>query len=290
MEAYKVVLIIFLILLIIWILGKMFFITNIVYDIMCDASEKVNEDSLGSTASYLYTNKNVITDFPDNNTSNFMLSVWFYIDNWNKSIAKEKNILFMSKKADAETVFSNSDQRALTIKECKSNPSSGGEYKNLNICLDDYNNNLLIDIETIPESSSDATDNSFCYTRYLIKNISVQKWNCLTICVDTKLLDVYLDGKLRNSFILPGIYNSHIYTTGKNVKKMYLGYIHDSNSIGFEGLITRVRYEPHSINPQEAYNIYKEGINSSLAKSLYDKYSMKVSFLEYNKEKGSFTI
>ena len=54
--------------------------------------------------------------------------------------------------------------------------------------------------------------------------------------------------------------------------------------------VVRVRFEPNAINPQEAYNIYKEGINSSLAKSLYDKYSMKVSFLEYNKERGSFTI
>ena len=32
--------------------------------------------------------------------------------------------------------------------------------------------NLLIDIETMPQSSSDATDASYCYTRYLIKNIS----------------------------------------------------------------------------------------------------------------------
>ena len=41
----------------------------------------------------------------------------------------------------------------------------------------------------------DTTDSSYCYTRYLIKNISVQKWNCLIISVDTKILDVYLDVK-----------------------------------------------------------------------------------------------
>jgi hypothetical protein len=58
----------------------------------------------------------------------------------------------------------------------------------------------------------------------------------------------------------------------------------------FEGFITRIRYEGNSINPQDAYNIYKEGINSSLANSMFNKYRLKVSFLEYNKEKGSFTI
>ena len=59
---------------------------------------------------------------------------------------------------------------------------------------------------------------------------------------------------------------------------------------GFEGFITRIRYENDSINPQEAYNIYKEGIDKSLAKSLFNKYRLKVSFLEYNKEKGSISI
>lgn len=287
MEAYKVVLIIFLILLIIWILGKMFFTTNIVYDIMCNASTQASSDSLAETGSLFNANANVINDFKDNGTTNFMLSVWFYIDDWENSISKEKNILFMANNVGAETVFSSTDQIGISQKVCKS--SSISSYKNLSIALDDYNNNLLIDIETMPQSSSDATDASYCYTRYVIKNISVQKWNCLTISIDTKILDVYLDGKLRNSFILPNIYSSNNNTITSSKKKMYLGYI-GNKSIGFEGYITRVRFEPNSINPQEAYNIYKEGINSSLANTLYDKYSMKVSFLEYNKEKGSFTI
>ena len=286
MDAYKVVLIIFLILLIIWILGKLFFTTNIVYDIMCDANViaanlEMNNQSLFSK------NKNIVTDFNDNSTTNFMLSVWFYIDDWENRISKEKNVLFMSHTPIAKPAFDNINEfMGISKKDCKNGAVTGDTYKNLNIALDDYNNNLLIDIETQPANARDATDNSYCYTRYLVKNISVQKWNCLTISVDTKILDVYLDGKLRNSFILPNIYNSSDLT---NQNKMYLGHINET-SPGFQGVITRIRYEPNSINPQEAYNIYKEGINSSLAKSLYDKYSMKVSFLEYNKEKGSFTI
>ena len=286
MDAYKVVLIIFLILLIIWILGKLFFTTNIVYDIMCDASVLAANLEMDNQ-SLFSKNKNIVTDFNDNSTTNFMLSVWFYIDDWENKISKEKNVLFMSNTPIANPAFDNpSDFMGISKKNCKNGADTGVTYKNLNIALDDYNNNLLIDIETQPADAGDATDSSYCYTRYLVKNISVQKWNCLTISVDTKILDVYLDGKLRNSFILPNIYNSSDLT---NQNKMYLGHINEI-SPGFQGVITRIRYEPNSINPQEAYNIYKEGINSSLAKSLYDKYSMKVSFLEYNKEKGSFTI
>ena len=284
MDAYKVVLIIFLVLLIIWILGKMFFTTNIIYDIMCDANVEASSDSLNDVNTILNTNKNVINNFQDNNTTNFMLSVWFYVDNWNNKISSEKNILFISDKPTANTIFTSTSDIGLSQEECKSS-TAGVTYKNLNICLDEYNNNLLIDIET--NSKEDVTDSSSCFTRYKIKNISIQKWNCLILCVDTKILDVYLDGKLRNSFILPNIYKPH--TVSEDSKKIYLGHI-GRNSKGFEGLITRVRYEPNSINPQQAYNIYKEGINSSLANSLYDKYRMKVSFLEYNKERGSFTI
>ena len=36
-----------------------------------------------------------------------------------------------------------------------------------------------------------------------------------------------------------------------------------------------MRYESNSINPQEAYNIYREGINSSLARSIYSKYKLR---------------
>ena len=97
-------------------------------------------------------------------------------------------------------------------------------------------------------------------------------------------MDVYLDGKLRNSFILHQPYQNI-----KENKNIYLGK-HSSHSPGFKGFITRVRYEPNSINPKEAYNIYKDGIDSSLAKTMFNKYRLKVSFLEYNNERGSFTI
>ena len=120
--------------------------------------------------------------------------------------------------------------------------------------------------------------------------------NNITLSVDTRTLDVYLDGKLRNSFIMHGLYKNYYSTTVK--KNIYIGNMSqgtnatNNNGVnsGFEGFITRIRYENDSINPQEAYNIYKEGIDKSLAKSLFNKYRLKISFLEYNKEKSSFEL
>ncbi len=275
MSIANIIFLILLILLLIWVLNRLFFRTNIIYDKILKAGDENSSE-----------NNNTIdnADFLENSTSNFMLSVWFFVDSWGKEISNEKNILFMAtdKTKSIPDELSNT-QIGISNKYCVS--SSSNNYKNLNICLDKYENNLFIDIETYDDGTS-TTDSSACYTRYKIENIPIQKWNCLTLSVDTKTLDVYLDGKLRNSFILHGIYKNKYEDNSK--KNIYLG--NNGDSYGFEGFITRVRYEPNSINPQEAYNIYRDGINASLANSIFNKYRLKVSFLEYNKERGSFQI
>ena len=67
-------------------------------------------------------------------------------------------------------------------------------------------------------------------------------------------------------------------------------YLGNTNNNGFKGFITRFRYIPHSIDPEYSYNIYRYGINKSQLNSLYNKYSLKVSFLEYDKPVGEFSI
>jgi len=292
MNIFSIIIIVILILVLIWGLNNFFFKTNIVYDEMIQA----NSQDLTDSERIIANDK-----LNENNTSNFMISVWFYIDNWGKNISNEKNILFMGINQNACNIDGLSILSGISNKveitsnsECVTGSKSGTEtsisseatkYKNLSISLDKYENNLFLDIQTYTNNSgkSTGTSSDVVITRYKISNIPVQKWNCLTLSIDTKTFDVYLDGKLINSFILHGIYKND-----DDEKNIYLGNINKNPS--FEGFLTRVRYEPYSINPEQAYNIYKEGIDESLLKSLFNKYSLKVSFLEYNTEKGSFTI
>ena len=274
MDVANIIIITILILILAWVISYYFLTTNIIFDQILEANERTSSDTPDKTNSI--ENK----DFNENSTANFMLSVWFYIDNWGNELSQEKNILFLGNNNNVRTHSDLKSNTSLSKQVCSVADNDLINYKNLSVSLDDYQNILNIDIETLPNKSNDL---SGCFTRYAIKNIPIQKWNCLIISVDTKTMDIYLDGKLRNSFILHGPYKS-------NAKKnIYLG-AQSTENVGFEGFITRVRYEPNSINPKEAYNIYKEGINASLAKSLFNKYSLKVSFLEYNKERGTFTI
>lgn len=276
MNILAIFVIIVLVLVIIWALNNLIFKTNIIYDIMCDAKQQATANS-----------SNVIKneDLNENNTSNFMLSVWFYIDNWGNEIGNEKNILYLATNIDAQTVSElQGNLSGLSTKVKKENMNTE-IYKNLNICLDKFENNLFVDVETYPDSST-ISDTESTFTRYKISNIPVQKWNCLTLCIDTRTMDVYLDGKLVNSFILHGLYKNVYESLSK--KNMYLGNIGNNN--GFEGFITRIRYDPYALNPEEVYKIYKEGIDQSLARSLFNKYKLKVSFLEYNKSIGELSI
>ena len=294
MAIVNIIIIIVLVIVLIWGLNNLFFKTNIIFDIMCDAKEPAARfDSTNSASNLFSSNKNVIfsKEIPETSSSNFMLSVWFYIDNWGDNIANEKNILFMASRENAQTVSQLTQALSGVSNKVTITPTTT-LYKNINIALDKYENNLFIDIETyLDKQQGTSAANQINYTRYKIPNIAVQKWNNLTLSVDTRTLDVYLDGKLRNSFILHGLYKN--YDTSQVKKNIYIGNMQlpgSTSNSSFEGYITRIRYEGNSINPQDAYKIYKAGINSKLATTLFNKYRLKVSFLEYNKEKGSITI
>ena len=296
MAIVNIIIIIVLVIVLIWGLNNLFFKTNIIFDIMCDAKEPAARfDSTNSASNLFSSNKNVIfsKEIPETSSSNFMLSVWFYIDNWGDNISNEKNILYMATRENATTVPGLQNSLSGSgISNKVTIETSGNIFKNINIALDKYENNLFIDIESYLDKQHLATQaNQTNYTRYKIPNIAVQKWNNLTLSVDTRTLDVYLDGKLRNSFILHGLYKN--YDISQLKKNIYIGNMQltgSTSNSSFEGYITRIRYEGNSINPQDAYKIYKAGINSKLATTLFNKYRLKVSFLEYNKEKGSITI
>jgi len=280
MSVINIIILVILALVLFWGLKNLIFKTNIIYDKMCVASKAVTS----TDATLSTTNIIVADDIPETTSSNFTLSVWFYIDNWGNNIGNEKNILYLATAATSTTVPALKETLSGISKKAQITPiPTVGLRKNINIALDEYENNLFIDIECF------GISNETIFTRYKIPNIPVQKWNNLTISVDVRTLDVYLDGKLRNSFILHGLYQNYYRNSPAVKKNMYLGNISTTNP-GFEGFITRIRYEGDSCNPQDAYNIYKEGIDASLANSIFNKYSLKVSFLEYNKEKGSFKI
>ena len=125
----------------------------------------------------------------DNFTSNFMISVWFYIDNRGSSIGAEKNILFFGSSPQDTTpaTFKTTSMPGISNVQCITrDETTSVDNKKFSISLDKFDNNLFIDVKTFKNEDCDQES----YTRYKVENIPIQKWNCLTISVDTLLMDV----------------------------------------------------------------------------------------------------
>lgn len=192
-------------------------------------------------------------DLPDSaNSSNYTYSIWFYVDDWNYKYGKEKVILGRKN--------SNSEPCPL-------------------ITLDKYQNKINIAIQTYPDSDTSISP-VVAPINCVVNNVPIQSWTHLLVSVNTRSVDVYLDGKLVKTCILPGV-----------VKIEPNAVINITPGGGFGGYTSNIKYFGSSMNPQQAWDLYVEGNGQdSYMGELFNRYKVKVALIEDNKEYKSFTI
>lgn len=142
------------------------------------------------------------------------------------------------------------------------------------ISLGARENDINLDIALYSDKLSDHTQYSS-----VVKNFPLQKWVNLIISIYNKTLDIYIDGKLVKTDLLTGVAKP---CTSSDVLITPNG--------GFQGWTTKFEYWPHSLNPQEAYNVYRDGFSRNIFGNIFSKYKVKVAFMENNKEDASFTF
>jgi len=186
---------------------------------------------------------------PNSNPSNFSISLWFYVTNWSCG-------------TNAKSVF-------------KIKGGSDGATDNFVIKLGACQNDL--DVMTKVNSASDSIIDSVCH----VSNIPIQRWVCLIVSIYGRTLDIYLDGKLVRTCVLPSV--SVALSNQSQLTNLELGG-------GFDGFLTSVRYKAQPVNPQEAWNIYTDGYGGSMLQDVLNKYKLKLSFLVDDIEKQAITI
>ena len=82
-----------------------------------------------------------------------------------------------------------------------------------------------------------------------IQNLPLQKWICLAIVVNGRVVDVYVDGKLSRSCVLPGV---PIVEDGNNF--VTLGMLG-----GWAGALSTTRFYGYAVTPDVVYDLYEEG-------------------------------
>jgi hypothetical protein len=190
------------------------------------------------------------------NTSNFTYSIWFYIDDWNYRYGEPK------------VIFGRMTTGTGQKEPCPS------------VVLGPIQNNIVVSLAVYPgldEQPEDGTN--YIVHNCPVANVPIQRWCNLLISVYGRTLDLYLDGKLVRTCVLPGVAkidsNAPVYITPNG---------------GFAGWTSRFQYWPDSSDPQKAWNIYKAGYGGSLLGSIFGKYTIKVSLMEGDTEDSSFTI
>ena len=183
-------------------------------------------------------------------SNDYTFSVWLYVNNWNYKYGQEKIILVRK--------------------------TTTGDKPIPMISLGETTNDLNIKITT--HNSSDATASSTTNT-CPIKNIPLQKWVHLLFTVNNRTADVYLDGKLVKTCMLEGV-----------AELDDKGPLTLCDNGGFSGFTSKLRYYSRSINPREAYEIYKEGFSDSWLGESASKYKLKLAFFSDGQETNSWSL
>lgn len=203
----------------------------------------------------VYTKDQVPLIYPG---GEYSVSVWIYVTNWGAggstgggSTGKNKPFLVLSNGGTLATLVMYLGQytNKLGIRVSDSMGATGGGTT-IN----------LSDIPTIV-AGRQAPYNDASMQMCDIEQVDIQRWVNITVVMMGKTVDVYIDGKLSRSSVLPGFFQAD--TTG--VPTLTLG-----SPDGFGGLIGMTRAANIAYTPDRVYANYLEGPFSAWSLSSLD--------------------
>ena len=205
-------------------------------------------------------------------SSNFAYSIWFYVNNWNYRYGEPKVIFG---RMGAMTGDGSGDVPGVS----GANPCPavvlGAVENNVSVSLSCYPG---ADQEPATTSSTGAVSatNTVVHT-CSVTNVPIQKWTNLVMSVYGRTMDLYLDGKLVRTCLLPGVASvnnsANVYVTPKG---------------GFEGWTAKFQYFPNSLNPQDVWNVYSKGYTNWT--NVFNTYQLQISLVENGNTQTSVTV
>jgi len=187
------------------------------------------------------------------NSLNFAYSIWLYVNDWNYNFGEIKPVF----------------GRMVQGQSNSNSPVSGYSNPCPLVVLGGTENNLQVILDC--EGTGPSVNN--------IANIPLQKWVNLMVSVYGRTMDIYLDGKLVKTALLPGVPNvvqsADVYITPKG---------------GFDGFTSNFQYYPTALNPQDAWNIYSKGYGGNVISNFIKSFQVQVTLLQNGVQYSSFTV
>jgi len=182
----------------------------------------------------------------------FTISTWVYVNDWTYRRGNNKSILSIEgDNFDIIRIYLGKYKPTLNIrlhtKETGAVPGSGAGITGVagssvlgSESLDAITrNNIFNPSQLQPDDNLQLCD---------LPEVELQRWVCITVAVNGKTVDVYYDGKLARSCVLPTYYKVDTRYSAK-----LLGYG------GFGGQISRTTMYDTALNPEQVYKIYMAG-------------------------------
>jgi len=163
------------------------------------------------------------------------MQFWMYIKDWDTNFGKKKYIVYRK-------------------------DSTNAAYRNPEVSLHETDNSLNVKVSIYPgtagggassspgaSNDSGATGDSYTCT---VENVPLQTWFAVSVTVFQRNLDVYINGKLVKSCVLPGV-------PRPAAGDIVVG--NDTN--GFSGSVCNVHAYPNMLGPSDAAAFFAAGTN-----------------------------
>ena len=193
-------------------------------------------------------------------SSIFTYSFWVYVKEYTYKFEHEKHIFSITNGTDKEP---------------------------MEVYLDKNINDLMI---KIPVGDGESTED------IKVQKFPIQKWTHVLFSYRNRAMDVYIDGKIVKSSVFAKTYYKQKQADSTftiNPLPTTTTTTPDTNTDkpGYSGFLATMQYFTRAVQPEEAYAIYKAGYSGgNWLGDLFDKYRLKIAFMEDSRELNSFVI
>jgi len=175
----------------------------------------------------------------------FTISTWFYVSNWSYQMNRNKCIMIIGgPNFDTVRIYLGATKPSLKIRfhTQESGTVTTGSQSTM-LSLPKATRSVTF---TTPQTDSGLLDQS---TSCDISEIDLQRWVNLTISVNGRTVDIYLDGKLARSSVLPASFK--VDAGGYSAILLPYG--------GFGGQLSTTSMYDAALNPEAVYKNYMMG-------------------------------
>ena len=181
----------------------------------------------------------------------FSINTWLYINDFSVNRGQNKHVLNLGGSSFSTLLlFLGPYKNSLSVRVQTSSPSpsgskSGDSYLSSGDEVDLTTNSLTSMFKTLQSGSSLLDTTTPCD----ISMVDMQKWVQATIVLNNKTCDVYIDGKLARSCVLPSFFR--VDKSNFQLKQC------DYN--GFGGFVSNTSVYNYSLNPEQVWRLYMAG-------------------------------